>query len=245
LSKTRILAGVAVLAAVVLLAAAVARGPQAAASGEGGQPERLIRVTGTGKVSVVPDMAVVNLAVEATGRTAGEAQDRASRAMDAVLRAVKGLGVAEKDVQTSRIGLYPLYEESKPEREPGPPRVVGFRAENGVRVVVRDLARVGAVVDAAVSAGANRVEGVLFQLSDPGPWWDRALELAVVDARRQAELAARAAGVEVRGVRSITVLGGSPAPVVRSAQVYAAAGSVPVEPGVLELTASVEVVFEF
>lgn len=199
----------AALAAAVLLAAAVARGPQVAASGEGGQPERLIRVTGTGKVTAVPDMAVVDLAVEA--------QDRASRV-------VKGLGVAEKDVQTSRIGLYPLYGESKPEREPGPPRVVGFRAGNGVRVVVRDLAKVGAVVDAAVSAGANRVEGVLFQLSDPGPWWDRALELPVADARRQAELAARVAGVEVRGVRSITV---------------------PVEPGVLELTASVEVVFEF
>lgn len=243
----KLVAGVAVVA-VLLAVGLVWSGPVAEAQDEG-RVDRLIQVSGTGSVEVVPDMATLQVAVETTGDTARAAQEQNARAMREVVDTLKKLGIADKDIKTTQLSLYPLYESEKPDRPEGqqkPPRVVGFRAENGVQVTVRKLDDVGRVVDAVVASGANRIQGVSFGLSDPKPWQDRALEQAMADARRRAEVAARAAGVQIKGVRNISVYGGG-IPIVRAAQFATGevAGAPPVMPGELTIQVNVNVTFEF
>lgn len=242
----KLVAGVGVVAALLVVALA-ARGPTVVAADDT-QVDRLIQVSGTGKVDVAPDMATVQVAVETTGDTAKAAQEQNARSMREVIDTLKKLGIAEKDIRTTQLSLYPLYESPKPERpeqEQKPPRVVGFRAENGVQVTVRKLDDVGKVVDAVVTSGANRIQGISFGLSDPKPWQDKALELAVADARRQADLVARAAGVQIKGVRNISVYGGG-VPIVRAARLAdVAEGAPPVMPGELTIQVNVNMNFEF
>lgn len=255
----KLVAGIAVLA--VLLAVGLAlRGPEARAVDEG-QVERLINVNGTGEVKVVPDLATLQVAVETTGETARAAQEQNARAMQGVIAVLRRMGIAEKDIQTTQLSLYPIYEEvpPKPEPVPGPgeprlglpepkpPRIIGFRAENNVQITVRKLDDLGRVVDAVTEAGANRIQGMSFGLSDPKPWQDTALEQAVADARRQAELVARAAGVQIKGVRNISVHGGG-IPIVRGAMALAAegyGGGPPVMPGEMTIQVGVSMTFEF
>lgn len=241
----KLVAGVGVVA-VLLVVVVAARGPTVAAADET-RVDRLIQVTGTGRVDVAPDMATVQVAVETTGETAKAAQEQNARSMREVIDTLKKLGIAEKDIRTTQLSLYPLYEsrEPKPDEEQKPPRVVGFRAENGVQVTVRKLDDVGKVVDAVVASGANRIQGISFGLSDPKPWQDKALQEAVADARRQAELAARAAGVQIKGVRNISVYGGG-VPIVRQAAFAGGPGAAtPVMPGELTIQVSVNMTLEF
>lgn len=243
--SNKLVAGVA-LVLVALAAVLVWRGPAVAAADETGA-DRLIQVTGTGRVDVAPDMATLDVAVETTGGTARAAQEQNALAMRDVISALKKLGIAEKDIRTTGFSLYPLYESTKPEQPNGeqkPPRVVGFRATSSVQVTVRRLDDTGRVVDAVVAAGANRIEGISFGLSDPRPWQDMALEQAIADARRQAELAARAAGVQIRGVRNISVNGGG-IPILRTARFASEAVAPPVMPGEMTIQVSVSVTFEF
>ncbi|MDI6893010.1 MAG: SIMPL domain-containing protein [Bacillota bacterium] len=244
----KLVAGVAVVA--VLLAAVLAlRGPTVAAADET-KVDRLIQVSGTGRVDVTPDTATLEVAVETTGDTARAAQEENARAMRGVIDTLKKLGIAEKDVQSTQLSLYPVYDSAKPQRpeeEQKPPRIVGFRAQNSVQVTVRKLDDVGKVVDAVVGSGANRIQGISFGLSDPKPWQDKALEQAIADARRQAELAARAAGVQIRGVRNINVYGGG-VPIIRSAkfaEVEGLAAPPPVMPGEMTIQVNVSMTFEF
>ncbi|MEW6545475.1 MAG: SIMPL domain-containing protein [Bacillota bacterium] len=245
----KLVAAVAVLA--VLLGAGLAlRGSEVQAVDEA-RVDRLIQVNGTGEVQVKPDMASLQVAVETTGNTARAAQEQNARAMQEVISTLKTLGIAEKDIQTTQLSLYPIYESTKPERpqeEPQPPRVIGFRAENGVQVTVRKLDDLGKAVDAVVASGANRIQGISFGLSDPRPWQDRALEEAVADARRQAELAAKAAGVQIKGVRNISVHRGG-IPIIRGPMLMKAeagyGAAPPVMPGELTIQVSVSMTFEF
>lgn len=242
----KLVAGMAVVAVLLVVPLAL-RGPAVAAADET-RVDRLIQVSGTGEVKVAPDVATVQVAVETTAETAKAAQEQNARAMRGVIDTLRKLGIAEKDIRTTQLSLCPLYGSPMrvwPEEEQKPPRVVGFRAENGVQVTVRSLDDVGKVVDAVVASGANRVGGISFGLADPKPWQDRALEQAVADARRQAEVLARAAGVQIKGVRSISVQGGR-VPIFRSVP-YAAPGAAepPVMPGELAIQVSVSVVFEF
>lgn len=240
-----------VAAAAVVVAAAVVlalRGPAVAAADET-RVDRLILVNGTGRVDVAPDMAILDVAVETTAGTARAAQEQNALVLREVTAALKKLGIAEKDIRTTELSLYPLYESTKPEQpneEPKPPRVVGFRATSSVQVTVRRLEDTGRVVDAVVASGANRIQGISFGLSDPKPWQDMALEQAIADARRQAELAARAAGVQIRGVRNINVHGGG-VPILRMAKFAPGefAAAPPVMPGEMTIEVSVSMTFEF
>lgn len=241
----KVLAGA--VAAVLLAAAVLASlgtGPAEAADEQG--VDRLIQVMGTGRVYVTPDMATLDLAVETTAQTARAAQEENARSMRRVVEALKKAGVAEKDIKTTQLALYPLYESPKPEAPGGEqaPKVVGFRAENGVQVTVRKVDAVGSVVDAAVAAGANRIQGISFGLSDPKAWQDRALEEAIADARRQGDLAAKAAGVQIKGVRSINVSGGA-IPVYRGRLAAAVQEATPILPGEVTVEVTVNVAYEF
>lgn len=219
--------------------------PVASAAGEG-QVDRLISVSGEGEVEAKPDQAVVQVAVETTGNTAQAALQANSRDTAQVVATLKKLGIAEKDIQTSQLQLYPLYEQ--PPKEPVPqrevPKVIGFRAVNGLSVTVHKLDSVGSSLDAVVSAGANRVQGINFGFSDPKALEDQALQLAMEDARHQAEVVAKAADIQIKGVRSISVSGGGH-PIYTGAAFRVAEQVAPIMPGEMTVRMQVSVTFEF
>jgi uncharacterized protein YggE len=168
-------------------------------------PPAAISVTGEASVSVPPDLAQVDGGVTSDGKTAREASDTNNAAMGNVLLALKGAGIDEKDYQTSRLSLQPQYAPNRS----GPSPVVGYRASNRVTIRVRDITKVANVIDVLVGAGANEVGGINFMVSQASKLLDDAREKAVADARRKADIYARAAGVTLGEPLSISEEGSS------------------------------------
>jgi len=168
-------------------------------------PPAAISVTGEASVSVPPDLAQVDGGVTSDGKTAREASDTNNAAMGKVLLALKGAGIDEKDYQTSRLSLQPQYAPNRS----GPSPVVGYRASNRVTIRVRDITKVANVIDVLVGAGANEVGGINFMVSQASKLLDDAREKAVADARRKADIYARAAGVTLGEPLSISEEGSS------------------------------------
>ena len=154
-------------------------------------------------------------------KTAREASDANNAAMGKVLLALKGAGIEEKDFQTSRLSLQPQYA---PNRAP-PNAIVGYQASNRVTVKLRDVSKAAALVDTLVGAGANTIGGISFMVSQPSKLLDEAREQAVADARRKAEIYAKAAGVTLGAPISISEEGAQSPPQFRrmSAGIAAAA----------------------
>jgi uncharacterized protein len=163
-------------------------------------PPPAISVTGEASVSVPPDLALVDGGVTSEAKTAREASDANNNAMGKVLLALKTAGIDQKDVQTSRLSLQP---QSAPNRT-GPSAIVGYRASNRVTIRVRDVTKVANVIDTLVSAGANEIGGINFMVSQASKLLDEARDKAVADARRKAEIYARAAGVTLGAPLSIS-----------------------------------------
>ncbi len=201
--------------------------------------ERLVTVTGEATVAVVPDAAVIRIGVSSPGHTAREASDANSKQMAAVLAALKGAGVADRDIQTSRLSLQPQYDSSKP----GAPRLLGFRVTNQVSIKIRSIDNMPAILDGAIAAGANEMSGIEFVVSEQSKLLDQARDEAIADARRKAELYVKAAGGKLGPVAAITEEGSSPPPRPLAAM-RAAAGGVAVGPGERELRAAVTVSYE-
>jgi uncharacterized protein len=153
----------------------------------------MISVTGEATLSVAPDQAQIDGGVTSDAKTAREASDANNAAMGKVLQALKAAGIAEKDIQTSRLSLQP---QSVPNRvSGGPMQIVGYRAGNRVTVRLRDVTTVAGTIDTLVGAGANDIGGVGFSVSNASKLLDEARGQAVADARRKAEIYAKAAGV--------------------------------------------------
>jgi uncharacterized protein YggE len=188
----------AVVAAVLLVTPALAQTT----------PPAAISVSGDATVSVPPDQALIDGGVTSEAKTAREASDANNTAMGKVLLALKGAGIEEKDVQTSRLSLQP---QSAPNKT-GPNAIVSYRASNRVTVRLRDVTKVANVIDTLVSAGANEIGGINFVVSQASKLLDDAREQAVADARRKAEIYARAAGVTLGAPLSISEQGGGPSP---------------------------------
>jgi uncharacterized protein YggE len=171
-------------------------------------PPAAISVTGEATVSVPPDLALVDGGVTSEARTAREASDANNTAMGKVLLALKGAGIDEKDLQTSRLSLQP---QSAPNKS-GPSAIVSYRASNRVTVRLRDVTKVASVIDTLVGAGANEIGGINFMVSQASKHLDEARERAVADARRKAEIYARAGGVTLGAPLSISEEGGNAPP---------------------------------
>ena len=199
-------------------------------------PPAAISVTGEATVLVPPDLAEIGGGVTSEAKTAREASEANNAAMGKVLQALKGAGIEEKDVQTARLSLQP---QSAPNRS-GPSAIAGYRASNRVTVRVRDVTKVANVIDTLVGAGANEIGGINFVVSQASKLLDEARELAVADARRKAEIYAKAAGVTLGAPLSISEEGNSaPAPYRRMAAGMAA--SAPVAQGEERLAVTVSV----
>ena len=221
--------------AVIIAAGALFAVPALAQS----PPPAMIYVTGEATVSVPPDQALIDGGVTSEAKTAHEASDANNAAMGRVLLALKGAGIAEKDYQTSRLSLQPQYGSSGSSRA-GPSPIVGYRASNRVTVRLRDVAKVANVIDMLVNAGANEIGGITFIVSQASKLLDEAREQAVADARRKAEIYARAAGVTLGAPLSISEEGApGPMPLRRMSAGIAAAA--PIAPGEETLRVTVAV----
>jgi hypothetical protein len=205
----------------------------------GNAPEHMISVSGTGIVSATPDTADVSLGVSVTRPTAKEARAAAATEMQRVVASIKKNGVAEKDIVTTNVSLSPVYSYNGSAR-----RLTGYQFGNTVKVTVRNLDNVPAVIDDAVTAGATAVHGISFRLDDPTPQQNKARELAMADARARADTLARVAGVKIKGVAAISETVSSYVPVYD----YAAADAVreastPIQSGTTEVKIQVTVAY--
>ncbi|MGE5385769.1 MAG: SIMPL domain-containing protein [Betaproteobacteria bacterium] len=214
----------------VLFVAVVALAPAQAA-------EKLVTVTGEATVAVAPDTAMIRLGVSTQEKTAREASEANAKQMTAVLAAIKDTGVADRDVQTSRLSLQPQYDPNKS----GTARLTGFQASNQVTVRIRDIDKLPTVLDRAITAGANEMSGIEFVVSEQSKLLDQARDDAIADAHRKAEIYAKAAGAKLGRVVSITEEGSPPPP--RPIQAVRA-GAVPIAPGEQTLRAIVTVSYE-
>jgi uncharacterized protein len=224
-----------------LLALAISPGRTAAqARPPDAGPPRLLRVTGEGRASAAPDVAVASFGVETSARVLADASQETDSRMRRILEALKAAGVALKDVQTTR---YDVGIERRPDPKGGEGQVSGYRVATEVRATVRQLARVGSIIDAVVKAGSNQVHSLAFLKDDPTPERNRALAAAVASARAKAEEMAKAAGVQLGEVREVIEGGAAPLPRMPRVAMMAATTGAPVEAGELEYTAQVEVTF--
>jgi len=173
-------------------------------------PPPAISVTGEATVQVAPDQAQIDGGVANDARTAREASDANNAAMGKVLLALKGAGIDEKDFQTSRLSLQPQYAPNRS----GPSPIVGYRAANRVTIRVRDVSKVANIIDVLVGAGANDIGGINFMVSQASKLLDEAREQAISDARRKAQIYARAAGVTLGEPLAISEQS-SPSPIFR------------------------------
>ncbi|MFK5996687.1 MAG: SIMPL domain-containing protein [Rhodobacterales bacterium] len=206
-------------------------------------PRRLTLV-GTGSVFVAPDMATVSLGVSSLKKKASEAMQANSAVMGRVFEQLMAAGIKPRDIQTSQLSLNPRWASRNNNNTP--PRIIGYQAVNTVTVRVRVVDRVGAILDVLTKVGANRINSIRFGIQTPRPHQDEARRRAVKDARAKAGLYAKAAGVELGRIISITENGGSPQPrkMVRMEMAAMASDVLPVAGGELKLRSSVTLVFE-
>jgi uncharacterized protein YggE len=207
-------------------------------------PERTITVTGTGQVSGAPDIAHITLGVQTMDPSAQAALQTNSQQMTAVIAAIKAQGVADTDIQTSNFSIY--AEQPTPTKVPSSGATqsteVIYHVSNQVNVTVRDLTKLGDILDQAVGAGANSAFGISFDVKDPTSLEDAARELAVADAKARADNLAKLAGVTLGQVMMVSESGGGPGPIYRAAALDMA-GATPIQAGELQVSLAVQVVY--
>jgi uncharacterized protein YggE len=208
---------------------------------------RSVTVIGSGQISAPPDKAVITLGARHAAKSAADALAQTSVAVAAILSRMEEMGVEKRDMQTSSLNLNPVWRQGQRYDDEGMTLApIGFEASNTVTVTLLDLDSLGAVLDSVARDGANSFSGFRFGLIDPQPVQDRARETAVQDARRKAELYARAAGVSLGDVVLITEeLGGGTSIQAPMMEMSAArSGAVPIAQGEVSQSARVKIIFQ-
>ena len=200
-----------------------------------------IVTTGTGRIAVEPDTAELRLGVAISEASVGAARAAGANAMAAILAAVTAAGVERRDVRTSTLSVQPRFDY----RDGAPPRLAGYDLANLVVVTVRDLGRLGDVIDGALTAGATSLDGLALRVEDPAEAERAARTAAVAEARSRADVLAEAAGVRVVGVGDIVEGGGLPTwPQPRAARAMLAGdAATPIEAGTTEIAVTVTVTY--
>ena len=206
------------------------------------EAQRVITTTGNGIVEAIPDMATISLGVTNEAREAGAALQATSDTVREILTRLEAAGIAPRDVQTNNLSLQPLWVRPN-NNSNTPPRITGFVARNSLSVRVRDLEKLGGVLDQVVQDGANTFNGLRFSVDDPEPLMADARAAAVKDAINRAEQLARAAGVTLGPIQSISEHGGRAQPVMMEMASARMASDVPVAAGEVSLSAQVSIVF--
>jgi len=207
--------------------------------------DRWVEVTGEGSISAAPDFVEVTLGVTSTGKKAGDAVAANAQAANALAALIRSEGVAPADIQTSTVSVSPMFSQTLPNQQSAP-TVTGYSVSNNLTVRVRDIPHLGALLDKAVTAGANSIYGVGFGHNDLSALLDKARPLAVADARRKAEIYAAAGGGRIGRLMVLTEEGGGRQPPMAFSRAYtaAAAAPTPIEAGEDKLTVSVNARFE-
>ena len=201
--------------------------------------ERTITVSAAGTAEAAPDRARITSGVSTEGETAREALTKNNETMSKIIDELKAKGIDPKDIQTSSFNVEPVLDYSK---DGQPPKVRGYRVSNQVIVLVRKLDQLGEVLDNVVTAGANQIQGLAFEVSKEDALKDDARKEAVANALRRAKLLAAAAGAEVGNVLQISEETTSTGPVMYARGLAkAAAPSVPIEAGTSTLEARVTI----
>jgi uncharacterized protein YggE len=203
----------------------------------------MLSANGDGSVMVVPDIAIVTIGVTSRATTAAEALAANNRDLAAVIAAIKGAGVADKDIGTAGFSVSPLYEPLRDvSPDNSPQKIIGYAVSNEVRVTIRDVTSAGGILDKVVSAGANQVNGIVFDIADRKAAEDQAIEAAIGEAIRRGTLMAAAAGVKLGRIVSLNAnAGGGPQPYFARAEM---AMAVPVMPGEQAVTANASISWE-
>lgn len=233
----------AALAAAIMLGAAVTASAQTEQSEQAPARGTIVNINAQGESDARPDMATINVGVRTTGRTANQAMTENSRRMNALIGALRRLGIAERDIQTAYVWLSPYYESVD---ENGEPQSVFYYANNSVRVQIRNIERAGPVLEAAIEAGGNTGYGVSFAHADPTAQLDLARRDAVAEARRRADLYGESLGLRVARVISVTESGAAYAEegIVITGSRIAGATQTPIVPGEITTRVNTSVSFE-
>jgi uncharacterized protein YggE len=230
-----------------LLVAAVLTLPNGSAAGQQLEArERLLTVSGEGIVRAAPDTAIITLGVVSEDESARVALTANTESMTRVLEALKAEGIEPRDLQTSGFSIEQVLSQPPPGYDPSRPfrpEIVGYRVSNNLSVRIRDLERVGAILDQVVTLGANSVSGPSFTVADPAPLEDQARQRAIEDALRKGGLYAEAADVALGPIFRIEESYSRPPQPLQGAmlRMEAAASSVPIEGGELQFEAQVSV----
>ena len=208
-------------------------------------PPSIISVTGEGTVEAQPDRATISVGVVTREKNPSAVQAANARAATSVINSIVALGIERRDISTGNYNFNPTYRHL----DNGRSEIDGYEATNSVTIIVDDLNLVGKIIDAALSHGANRVDSLNFGLRNKNAYQDEALRLAILDAKRKAEVAASALGKSIIGVRAVSINRSSvEAPrnykMARAVTEDVAEFQTPIESGTLTCSASVHVEFE-
>ena len=208
-----------------------------------------IAVSATGSATVAPDMAILNLTVQREGETAREALTANNNAMAGVLAAMRDAGIEDRDLQTSNFNIQPRYIYPKPQKntQPLPPQIVGYLVYNSLTVRVRDLEKLGSILDESVSLGVNSGGNVTFTTDKPGPIIEMARKNAMAQALAKAKTLTESAGVELGRILEISEQNRQqprPRAMARAEASFAKDASVPIASGENSYSITVNVRWE-
>lgn len=207
-------------------------------------PAPTMTVTGHGEVSAAPDQALVRLGVISQAKEASDAQQQSSKVISLALEKFRQMNIPSEKITTGGLALSPVFSRQNPraQEEPFEPSIVAYRARNTLQIVIEDIGKVGEVIDIGVKSGANQLEGLSFELKEDGKYKDQALRLAVQEARRKADAIAEAMGVQIEAVEEISEGGiHIMRPQVQAVRAFSAEAGTPVEPGQVQVEATVTI----
>ena len=205
------------------------------------EPDRTISVTGTGTVTLVPDVADLHVGVVVQRPKVKDAREAAAAAMQGVIKALRDAGVAERDIRTTTLSLQPVYDYNT---DGSAPRITGYELRNGVVATIRDLDRLSDAVDGALAGGGTTLDGITFRVDDPTGPEAQARTQAMKAARAKADALASAAGVTIIGVASISEQSSpAPWPVPYAGAARAEDAATPIMPGTSDVMVTVSVVY--
>jgi len=212
-------------------------------------PQKTLSVSSEGTVKVKPDMAYINVGVQTENKSSKTAQQENAAKMSKVMEVLKGLKIAESDIKTSQYTIYPMETYSEKDQRS---YITGYRVINTLEVTIRDISKVGAVIDAAAANDANTVSNIRFTVADPDKYYLQALENATTKAKAKAEVLAKQFGIKIGLPSQINEAGGGYYPpiiyssmdMVKSREA-AAAPMTEISTGELEIRASVGLVYSY
>ena len=229
---------------IILLIAAVALSSCSGNIQFGQAMPRTINVNGNAQVILAPDIAYISIGVHSEAKSAKEAVAANNTQTQAVIDAIKGQGIDAKDIQTTNFSVYQQEKYAPTGEDLGS----FFMTDNTVYVTMRDITKIGAILDASIGAGANNIYGITFDVKDKEAALATGRDQAMADAKTQAEELAKAAGATLGSVQSISYYSNPPMPIYYDVKAAAPAGvggggSVPISSGQLTLTVTVSITY--